>query len=290
MNHIEAQIMDFVIKLHPDVFASLKAHLARHLQFIDDVVSTFDREAQFYAAWLEYAGKFKRAGLRFCYPQLSSEDKSVFCREGFDLALAEKLLHEKKPVVCNDFELNGNERILVVTGPNQGGKTTFARMFGQMHFFASVGCPVPGAESRLVHFDQIFTHFEREEQALSLRGKLQEDLLRIHCILDQATSASIVILNEIFTSTTLQDALFLSGKVMETVFSLDLLCVWVTFLDELSAANDKTVSMMSTVVPGSPGQRSFKIVRKPADGLSYALSLAEGHRLTYQILKERLSQ
>ncbi len=288
MDHIEAQIMDFVIKLHPDIFASLKTHLARHLQFIDEVVSTFDREAQFYAAWLEYAAKFKRAGLTFCYPRLSSEVKSVFCRDGFDLALVDKLLRENKPVVCNDFEFNGNERIIVVTGPNQGGKTTFARMFGQMHFFASLGCPVPGAESRLFLFDRIFTHFEREEEAATLRGKLQEDLLRIHAILEEATSASIIVLNEIFTSTTLQDALFLGGKVMDAVFSRDLLCVWVTFLDELASANGKTVSMMSTVVPGSPSLRSFKIIRKPADGLSYALSLAESRRLTYPLLKERL--
>jgi len=288
LDGVEARILDCVAEVFSDIFLRLEEFCAANADFIDSTITTFDREVQFYVSCLDYIARFRAHALDFCLPEVSPENQEIWVRDTFDAALAWKLIAEEKVVVQNDFHLSRGERIIVVSGPNQGGKTTFARAFGQLHFLASLGCQVPGSTARLPLFDRLLTHFEKAERVENVRGKLEDDLLRIHHVLDVATPHSIVIMNEIFNSTTLEDAIFLGERVMQRLVELDLIGVCVTFIDELASLSEKVVSMASTVVPHDPAERTFKIMRKPADGIAYAISVAEKYELTYDNLKERL--
>ncbi len=290
MNHVEGRILDLVAQLHPDAFVALEQCCARNQGYLDETVDRFDREVQFYLAYLEHIAPLKANGLAFSYPRVSSRSKHIRATGMFDLALATKLTGDNAPVVTNDFHVTDVERVLVVSGPNNGGKTTFARAFGQLHYLASLGLPIAGAEARLFLADRIFTHFEREEEIETLRGKFEDELFRIHEILKHATGDSMLIMNESFGSTTLRDALVVGTEVMRRIIDLDALCVFVTFVDELSRLGPSTVSMMSTVVPDDPAVRTYKVMRKRADGLAYAAAIAEKYGLTYEALRERIAR
>ncbi|HTX00428.1 MAG TPA: hypothetical protein VMD59_16740 [Acidimicrobiales bacterium] len=287
MNHVETLVLDQVAVLFPQLFARLDGFAEAHRSFVDPVLARFDREIQFYLAYRQYLGKLVASGLTSCYPEVSAS-KDEIVRDTYDLVLASKLVASHMTTVCNDFELTGEERILVVSGPNQGGKTTFARTFGQLHHLAALGCPLPGSEARLLLADGVLTHFAAEENLAQHTGKLEDDIVRVGQLLQRASSESVVVLNEIFASTTLDDAVFLGTELMQRVIDLGVLCCCVTFIDEL-ARLARTVSMMSSVDPAEPARRTYKVTRRPADGLAYALAIAEKYRVTYSQLKQRLS-
>lgn len=290
MNHVEAAILERVARLHPEPFAALHRYATRHEGFMDPTIARFDREVRFYLAWLDFVERIRRGTrLPFCYPEVNANSREVEACGTFDLALAASVLKEQGQIVPNDVELQGGERIVLVSGPNQGGKTTFARAIGQLHHLASIGVPVPGIRVRLPLVDAIFSHFERTERVEDLSSKLEQDLQRIHAILERATPQSLMVMNESFTSTTVDDQLFIGRRILRKILDRGLLCVIVTFLDELAAVDPAIVSMVSTVDPEDFARRTFEIVRRDPDGLAYTLALAEKHHLTYSQLRARLS-
>jgi DNA mismatch repair protein MutS len=288
MDSVEARVVELVARLHRTEFDALADFCERRSTFVDPRVARFDREVQFYLAYLEHMERVVRAGASFSYPTVSLRSKEISAEGAYDIALAAKLEFEGGRIVCNDVFLRGEERILVVTGPNQGGKTTFARMFGQLHYLASLGVPVPARAARLPLPDRVFTHFEREEDIRTLRGKLDDELVRIREILAAATEDSVVVLNEAFASTTLGDAVYLGTEILKRLVELDCLAVWVTFIDELASIGAPAASMVATVAPDDPSVRTFEVVRRAADGRAYAWALADKYGLSYERLKARM--
>ena len=283
--HIEAEILSMLSEVYPDLFDKLADFCKSYIHFDDEILLLFAKEIQFYLGWLEMTAALQLSGLQFCYPEIDIDKRQMSAEAFFDVALA---YLQSEHIVTNDFSLSTPEHIMVVTGPNQGGKTTFARAFGQLHYLASLGVSVPGRCAKLLLCDQVLTHFEREEDITNLNGKLQDELERLHNLEQNATSDSIIIINEIFASTTLEDAIKLGRYMMEWLTLIGTPAVVVTFLDELAEYGPNTVSFMSMVDQNQEHSRSYKVIRKKPDGHAYALDIAEKYGLTYEQLEKRL--
>jgi hypothetical protein len=113
MNAIEAEILHYVTKLYPEIFTDLDRYCRQYADFVDKGISVFDREVQFYIAYLTMAKSNRQIEILL---SASCQIARTFSQEGFDLALAGKCLAENSSIVCNDFCLNDRERILIVSG------------------------------------------------------------------------------------------------------------------------------------------------------------------------------
>lgn len=287
MNAVTAAVLDAVAELHPEIFRAVDAFVARHHEPTDATLAEFERDVAFPLEYLAFIEPLRAAGLPFCYPEVDAESGAIRVLDAFDLALAAQLAGTQEHVVCNDLELSPAERIVVVTGPNKGGKTTYARAIGQLHVLAALGLPVPGRCARLPLIDRVFTLFERGETGGDLTGKLADGLTRLRAVFDAATPRSLVVLNEVLTSTALRDAQALGGEVLDRLAGVGCLCVCVTFIDDL-ASRPSVASVACEVDPADPGRRTHRLHRGPPGGMAYAHALAARYGLTYADLRGRM--
>ncbi|MGN7797708.1 MutS-related protein [Leifsonia sp. 22587] len=286
MNRVEAGVLDLVAEVFPTVFQALERFAGEHAAFLDTTVARYERELHLYLSVLDHLNAAAGATLPTCLPELTT-DRSVQVVDGYDLQLAAQP-DTRVSIVPNDVRLASGEQFLVVTGANQGGKSTFARVFGQLHWMAALGFPVAARTARLARFDLLLTHFERQEDLAQRRGRLEDDLIRVRNILGQVTPDSIVIANELFSSTTAQDALTLNERVLRKLLEAGAIGVTVTFLDELVAMTPQMVSVVAEVAVDDPTRRTFRIVRRPPDGLAHATAIAEKYGLSPQRIRERV--
>lgn len=288
LNTVDERILTQVVKLFPDLFTRIDAYVRRYQDYADPVVARTATQLQFYLRYRQYMAPLRAAGIAFCCPSFAQPGGPVHATQACDLVLAHQLAVNGTTAVSNDFQLGAGERLLLVSGPNQGGKTTLARMFGQLHYLARLGMPVPARTATLRWWSGLFTHFERSEDIHSLRGKLEDDLVRIHAIIGHVDARSIVIMNEIFSSTTTDDARWLGERILRRLLALGCIGVCVSFIDDLARLDAAIVSMTSTVDPHDPAIRTFKVVRQAPDGKAYARALAAKHHLTREDLQARL--
>ena len=179
MDHVEARILGLVARLYPDAFGALDEFCARHAAYLDETIRVFDREVQFYAAYQDFTAPMKKAGLDFCYPAVSAGSKEISAR---------RLIRSRAGGQAHAAGRRGRAQRLLPHRPGTHLRGDRAQNGRQDDVRADVRpaalpgqprLPGPGPRRGLFLPDRVFTHFEQEEDLATLRGKFEDELVRI---------------------------------------------------------------------------------------------------------------
>lgn len=285
ITELENACLEILSKKRPDIFRALKERAAEYETYEDETLMLFSREITFYLSFRGFQWEMQQQGFSFCTP-LTKEEERMEAKELYDLALAYVAVHEGRKVVANDMYYEAGESFFVLTGPNQGGKTTFARSLGQLVYFTKMGLDVPAKYANVHYFKDIQTHFSVEESIETGRGKLKEELIRLAPMMEDQKSNTFVIINELFTTAASYDACIMGGKVLKHFITLNCQGIYVTHLKELTEIDPKVVSLRAML--NEERLQTFVIKRSAAEESACAANQVNKYRLTYEQLKERL--
>lgn len=269
-------------------------------------LATLGGDMTFYLAALRLMKRLRGEGLPVCRPCiLPAEERVGKLRQAYNLNLAlqgagQPGLAER--IVRNDVCMNRRHRIAVLTGPNQGGKTTYTQMVGLCHILAQAGLWLPAAEAHISPVDNIFTHYPVEEQQAKATGRFGDEAQRLAQIFKRATRHSLILLNESLSSTSPGESVYLAQDISRILRRMGSRAVFATHLHELAAAvprlnaeEDGEGGLVSLVASRlqegeNAQQRSYKILPGPPMGHSYAREIASKYGISYEQLAALLRQ
>jgi DNA mismatch repair protein MutS len=165
-------------------------------------------------AHLDVLGAFAETArlYNYCRPKIGNEGR-LFIREGRHPVLEQNLSDER--FVPNDARLDGKAQIALITGPNMAGKSTYIRQVALLALLAQTGSFIPAAEAQLDLVDRIFTRIGASDDLARGQSTFMVEMCETANILNNATSRSLIILDEIGRGTSTFDGLSLAWGILE---------------------------------------------------------------------------
>jgi hypothetical protein len=242
-------------------------------QSADHVTSYFTMlraELGFYISCLNLHDQLSARGIPLTFPEPSpAGPRELSCRDLRDASLALVLDGQ---VVGNDVDADGKP-LIIVTGANSGGKSTFLRSVGLAQLLMQCGAFVAAGSYRVSVAEGIFTHFIREEDPTMTSGRLDEELGRMSGIADQIRPGSLMLFNESFAATNEREGSEIGRQVVHALLEAEVRVFFVTHQFDLADSfrlerADSTLFLRAEREPD--GQRSFRLIAAPPLTTSHA--------------------
>ena len=235
--------------------------LAQSADHIRDFLSMLRVELAFYIGCMNLHERLIQLGEPACFPRAAVPRELRHSFRGlYDVCLSLKL---DRRVVGNDLDAD-DETFVVITGANQGGKSTFLRGIGLAQLMMQAGMFVPADSFTSNVCDFVFTHYKREEDESMKSGKLDEELKRMSQIADHITPDSLLLLNESFAATNEREGSEIARQIVCALLERRIKIFFVTHLYEFARRfrdEPPSQAVFLKAERQSNGQRTFRILK-----------------------------
>jgi len=247
--------------------------VAQSADHIDSFLQMLRVELAFYIGCLNLYEQLAQMGEPVCFPTaVPSSERRHSCKGLYDVCLA---LTVKQRIVGND--LNAEDKgLVIITGANQGGKSTFLRSIGLSQLMMQCGMFAPAESFSSNVCAGLFTHFKREEDATMKSGKLDEELSRMSDIADNLTSDSMVLFNESFAATNQREGSEIAGQITSALLEKRIKVFFVTHLYEFAHGlyeGGMKDAIFLRAERESDGRRTFRLIEGEPLQTSYGQDL-----------------
>ena len=233
----------------------------------------FAEEMAFYKGVIRLMTRLDELSISLTMPEpkpIGTKDSEF--KNLFELSMA--IYVQRKPV-GNSIELKDN-LITLVTGANQGGKSTFLRSFGIAQILMQCGMAVPAEFFSAPIRTQIFTHFSRREDEQLSSGRLCEELKRMSGMIDAAETDSLFLLNESFASTTEKEGTQIAKGILRAFYEKQITTIMVTHLFQLAKyLYEKKLphTAFLTAERKEDGKKTYHMLTGKPENTSYGMDL-----------------
>jgi DNA mismatch repair ATPase MutS len=245
-------------------------------QSADHILSFFTMlriELGFYIGCLNLHERFASLGGPTSFPTpRTSKNTILSARDLYDASLSLRL---ERKAVGNDVSAD-NKTMIVVTGANQGGKTTFLRSIGQVHLMMQSGMFVCAEHFEANICEGVFTHFKRREDSSMNMGKLDEELSRMNDIVKQIKPRCLLLCNESFSSTNEKEGSEIARQILQAMVDEEIKVFYVTHLFDFAGGlyeRKMENTLFLRAERNSGGDRTFKVTEGEPLATSYGKDL-----------------
>lgn len=250
--------------------ANATAQAADHVLSFFDVLRT---ELAFYLGCVNLHALLTELGEPTCFPVIVRPGERRLSSEGlYDIFLA---LSMGQNVVANDIRAD-NKTLIIVTGANRGGKTTFLRSVGLSQMMMHCGMFVPARSFSANLCSGLFTHFKRREDVSMESGKLDDELSRMSEIADHLSANSLVLLNEAFSATNEREGSEIARQIVTVLSERQIKVIFVSHLYQFARelyerGTDGTLFLRAERM--ADGTRTYKLIEGEPLDTSYGPDL-----------------